>query len=265
MTAVLLKHRKAVGTGFMALLSSLMLILFLIGKLEVGAWFMNTTRDAGFVLNDLKVEGQFRTSDNAILAQLDIEDGMPLFAINLGQIKDRLIALPWVKDAQVVRKFPTGLEIKITEREPYGLWQHKGEVYIIDITGTVVKGQDVSNYAYLPWVVGDGAAANARALFDMLNLAPELFANVKQAVRVGDRRWDIIFNNGIRVKLPETALNPETEYGAEASWLRFAKIQNEHKLLSRELNVIDMRISDRVIMRITPEGERAIEGKEWAA
>lgn len=255
----------------MAFLSGLMIILFLIGKLELGNWFMETSRDAGFVLNDLKVEGQYRTPDTAILAQLDIEDGMPLFAIDLAKIKNRLTALPWVKEAHVVRKFPTGLEIKIMEREPYGLWQMGGSVNIIDITGTVIKGQDVTEYAYLPWVIGEGAGAEAKPLFDMLNMAPELFASVKQAVRVGDRRWDIIFNNGIRVKLPEpaqhkaTAQNKAKEYGAEAAWLRFAKIEAKHQLLSREVNVIDMRIPDRVIMRITEKGERAIEGKEWAA
>jgi cell division protein FtsQ len=265
MTAVLLKHRKVFGAGFMVLVSGLMVILFLIGKLEVGTWFMNTSRDAGFVLNDLKVEGQFRTTDNAILAQLDIEDGMPLFAIDLTLIKERLTALPWVQEAQVVRKFPSGLEIKITEREPYGLWQNGGNVQVIDITGTVVAGQDVSAFSYLPWVIGEGAAENARPLFNMLNKAPAFFGDVKQAVRVGNRRWDIIFNNGVRIKLPETALNPEREYGAEAAWLRFAKIEEEHKLLSREVNVIDMRIPDRIIMRVTPAGERAIEGKEWTA
>ncbi len=264
MTAVLLKHRKVFGASFMALFSGLMVVLFLIGKLEVGAWFVNTSRDAGFVLNDLKVEGQFRTSDNAILAQLDIEDGMPLFAIDLTLIKERLTALPWVQEAQIVRKFPSGLEIKIIEREPYGLWQYGGAINIIDDTGAVITGQDVSAFAYLPWVVGKGAAKNSRPLFDLLNLAPELFADVKQAVRIGDRRWDIIFNNGVRVKLPEVALEPSKEYGAESAWQRFAKIEREHKLLSRELNVIDMRIPDRVIMRITPEGERAMEGKEWA-
>ena len=86
-------------------------------------------------------------------------------------------------------------------------------------------------------------------------------ARVTTVVRVGERRWDLIFDNGIRVKLPD---NSDPKYKSSTAWERFVRLEKKHRLLAREVSVIDMRIADRLIMRVTPAGRRMMDGKEWA-
>jgi cell division protein FtsQ len=260
MTSQIIKYRRGISAGAMATLCLVMMILFLLGKLDINSWFMTTSRDAGFVLEDLKVSGLQRTQENAILAKLDIDDGMPLFAIELTEIQNRIIALPWVKSATVVRKLPGTLEINLTEREPFARWQRDGVMTIVDENGIEIPGQNIADFANLPWIVGAGAEFEAAGLYDILALNPDLTARIKQAVWIGGRRWDVIFENGIRVKLPEVN---DPDMSAEDAWARFSTIQATHNILAREVNVVDMRLKDRVIFRVTPEGSKSMEGKEW--
>ncbi|TNE62741.1 MAG: FtsQ-type POTRA domain-containing protein [Alphaproteobacteria bacterium] len=225
----------------------------------IEGWFVERTRDAGFVLSSLSIEGMERSRRSEVLAALDVDDGMPLLAIDLGQMQKQLEALPWVKRAEVTRVLPGELHIRLTERHAYALWQDKGRVYVIDADGTVITTRGVKEFAHLMLVVGDGAQGRVHALQTMLDETPELAAKVRTAVRVGERRWDLIFDNGIRVKLPE---DDQVPYGAQAAWSRFVEYENKHRLLEREVMVIDMRLPDRMVLRVSPDGHKRMEADE---
>ena len=169
--------------------------------------------------------------------------------------------MPWVKKAEVTRILPGKLKIQLEEREPFALWQQDGKVRLIDETGHVITSRGLANYAHLPMVVGQGADTKAMDLYSLLEEFPELAARVKTAVHVGDRRWDLIFDNGVRVKLPEAA---PAAYDSQMAWQKFASLQAEYRLLEREVSVIDMRLPDRMILRVSPEGHRLMDGTGWA-
>ena len=82
------------------------------------------------------------------------------------------------------------------------------------------------------------------ALLKLLDSEPELKGRVSAAVRVGGRRWNLIFDGGIEVRLPEE--------DAEAAWAELARIQREHGVLERDLATIDLRLPDRLVVRTVP-------------
>lgn len=227
----------------------------------IDSWFMERSRDAGFVLNDLELDGLVRANRSDVLAALDVDKGVPLLSINLENIRTQLELLPWVKKAEVTRILPGKLKIQLTEREPFALWQREGTISLIDESGHVITSHGLKNYAHLMLVVGAGAEQGAHDLYALLDQYPELSARVKTAVRVSDRRWDLVFDNGVRVKLPEGAPAP---YDAQTAWQKFAELQTQYRLLEREVSVIDMRLPDRMIMRVSPDGHRLMDGTGWA-
>ncbi|MFC3053038.1 cell division protein FtsQ/DivIB [Kordiimonas pumila] len=227
----------------------------------VNSWFMETTRSAGFVLSKLSISGAHRTTSKEILAVLDIDDGMPLLSIDLSEIQQRIETLPWVKHATIARIFPGDLTVEIEERKPFALWQYQGAIYLIDSDGVVITGQGLSEFSKLLRIVGETAPQVVAPLLSMLSSEPEIMAYIRTAVRVGERRWDLIFYNGVRVKLPEDIA---VKYNSTEAWHKFAELERTQKLLEREVSVIDMRIPGRVAMRVTPAGHRMMEGKEWA-
>jgi len=257
-TLTLRNHWLAVS-GFLAMITLVMVTFF--GQSVATGWMQETSRQAGFILSNLSIEGNVRTRQADILATLDIDTGMPLMAVDLEALQGRVEALPWVRQVTVTRIFPGDINLKIVERQPFALWQRKGQLRLIDNEGIVITRRGLAEFAALPMIVGDGAPLEMGKLFQMLSIAPDLAKRVKTAVRVGDRRWDLLFDNGIRVKLPED-LDPV--YGSDKAWSRLDRLEKQHHLLAREVSVIDMRIKNRMIMRVTPAGRRMMDGKEWA-
>ena len=78
----------------------------------------------------------------------------------------------------------------------------------------------------------------------MLAREPQLAARVRAAVWVGDRRWNLQFDNGVAVKLPADS--------PQVAWSLLAQLEKQQNLLARDLSVIDMRMPDRLVVRLGP-------------
>lgn len=204
----------------------------------------------GLTVQNVMVEGRNRTDGRDILMALNVQSGAPILDLDMQAAREALEALPWVSRAVVSRRLPDTVHVHIEERTPIALWQREdGQFMLTDATGAAIPVQDVGSWSHLPVIVGTGAPAEARALFALLNKEPALAPRVKAATRRGDRRWDILlddFERGVTVKLPE--------HGAEAAWARMARMEHDHRMLENDLAEIDLRMTDRVVVRLNGDG-----------
>ena len=217
----------------------------------IGRGLIGITADAGLKLQDVLVEGRAETRSAEILRALQAERGTAMLAIDVAAAKARLEALPWIRSATVVRQLPSTLAVRIEERKAFALWQSGKRLAVIDREGMVILRENIARFAGRPLVVGEGAEQRAAAIVDLLASEPELFGEVEAAVLVSGRRWNLRLKHGISVRLPEE--------GAEAAWHRLADLARKEAVLDRALTIIDLRIPDRVTVRLSPE---AIEPPE---
>lgn len=210
---------------------------------------------AGFALEDIKTEGHTMTQNGAILEVMGLSAGDPMFGMDMEALESRIESLPWVRQAMVSRELPGTLKVMVMEREPFARWQIEGELVLVDESGAVIRGARTSDYADLPFVVGAGAPEAASGLFGLLATTPDLADRVVAAVRVGQRRWDLEFDTGMRLKLPE----PSEAYGEAEAWDAFIRLNSEKNLMGMDVSEADFRLSDRVVMRLTPEGQEVFE------
>jgi cell division protein FtsQ len=199
----------------------------------------------GLVVDDIEVEGRAMTGRDAILQAMGATRGTPLFAVNPSQAKAQLEALPWVRSAAVERRLPDTLHIRLVERQPLAFWQRQGKLVLIDRDGVVITGDRLERFPGLIVIVGDDAPRRAAALIDMLGSQPDLIGRVVAAVLVGGRRWNLQLDNGIGVQLPEDS--------PEAAWARLAELEHSSRLLARDVQIVDMRLPDRLVVRVTPD------------
>ncbi|HXP12431.1 MAG TPA: FtsQ-type POTRA domain-containing protein [Stellaceae bacterium] len=198
----------------------------------------------GLALDKVEIEGRDRQSKESILAALAVQQGMPVLDIDLAAAQARLEGLPWVRSAEIERRMPDTLHIKIEERRPYAFWQKNGQLMLIDRDGMVIPAGDLSSYGPLIVLVGDDAPGNAVPLFDMLKTEPALAARVRAGMRLGQRRWTLRFDNGVEAALPET--------DAPAAWHRLAALEASGRVLERAIIAIDLRLPDRVVLKALP-------------
>ena len=205
------------------------------------AALVEATAAAGLVVNEVYVAGRGETGRAALIEALGVTLGTPLMAFDADGARRRVEALGWVREATVERRFPETVFVRIVEREPLALWQRGGGLVVVDRDGVVIDGAPADRFARLPVIVGDDAAHHAARLLAVLASEPGLSGRVEAAVRVGGRRWNLRFNNGVDVQLPEE--------GFAAAWHRLAAFERRHQVLARGVTGIDLRLPDRVVVR----------------
>lgn len=199
----------------------------------------------GLLVQDIRIEGRDKTPENFLRAALGVSKGDKLLGFSLDAARARVEKLTWVQHATVERHLPGTIVVKLEERRPFAVWQNGGKFQLIDRGGDVVvqqdPGKDADAFKSLPLVVGAGAPEAAAMLLDDLATLPALRSRVVAAVRVGERRWNLHLSNGADVLLPEGAEGP--------AMTRLMELQTSQALLDRPLQVVDMRLPDRLVVR----------------
>lgn len=209
-------------------------------------------------LEQVNVEGRYRTKIDDINAAVDVRQGMPIFDVDLQAQKEKIAALPWVQDVLIERRLPNQLLIRLTEKTPIAIWQNHQKYWPIDAKGqTIADDKTVISNVLL--VVGEDAPEHTPQLIEELHKYPAVSKRVLSAARVGKRRWDLYLNNvenGLVVRLPETDI--------AAALKRLQEFQETGQILERDLNVIDLKLPDRLIVRSesAPSPQKAEEKKK---
>lgn len=213
---------------------------------------LGKTADAGMELKYIYLAGRNHANLEEVTAAIGLQAGDPILGVSVDDIKERLKQIDWVRDAVVERQLPDTLHVQVIERQPVAVWQCKGELKLVDQMGVVIQQADGSRpeYGNLLLVVGEDAPEHTVELMRMLSAEPELFVQLSAAVRVGNRRWDIKFRNGIEAKLP--ANNPER------AWAMLAEMERQQNLLARNIRVVDLRLEDRMFIDLPPEAKDVI-------
>ncbi len=261
-----LRHDRARGKWL------LLCVLFLGSAVAYGAWIGGQSAllfgaltggvehlavAAGFGVKKIIVEGQLHATDAEITAALKAGPDTMMLGFDTDAAKARLEALPWIRHAQVMRLLPSTLQVVVEERIPYAVWQKDGQTYVVDAEGVVLAPALREAYAALPLVVGEGAGKSASALFDALTPYGDLRQKLAAALRVGDRRWTLKLASGVEIMLPDDNV-PE-------ALISLAKLEQDRGVLEREIAAVDLRLLDRVTVRLRETASAApLDGSEPA-
>ena len=232
-------------------------VLFLATAVAYGAWIGGQTSKiidlftggverlavaAGFGVKRVTVEGQLHATDAEITTALRAGPDTILLGFDTDAAKARLEAVPWIRHAQVMRFLPSTLQVVVEERAPYAVWQKDGQTYVVDDEGVVLTRALRDAYPDLLLVVGEGAGKSASQLFAVLARYPDLKEKMLGAIRVGDRRWTMKLKSGVVIMLPDD--------NVDEALASLTKLEQEHGLLERDIAAVDLRLLDRVTVRL---------------
>jgi cell division protein FtsQ len=207
--------------------------------------------DAGLQVRQVILEGSRHTPVELVREQLGVRQGDPILAFNPAEAKERLETIAWVREASVQRHLNGTIRVVLVEREPFAIWQHNGSFHVIDRAGATVTQEDIGAFGPLPLVVGEGANQAAATILDQLAANPAVRERVQALVRISDRRWNLLLRNKAEVLLPE---------GQEAAALRrLADLQARQSLLDRPVAIIDLRLPDKMVVRVANSPAPAAE------
>ncbi|MFM9851377.1 MAG: cell division protein FtsQ/DivIB [Sphingomonadaceae bacterium] len=210
----------------------------------VGTQIATVAGQAGFAVKRVEVNGINRMERLTVYAIALDQHSMAMPLVDLDKVRNQLMGYGWIKDARVYRRLPDTLVVDIVERKPAAVWQHNQKLSLIDESGVVLEPVSLSAMPALPLVIGKDANAHAVELSALINRAPSLHPQIASATWVGSRRWDIMFQSG------EVLALPEGEDAAGKAFLRFARIDGVQRLLGGRYVRFDMRDPTKFVARI---------------
>ena len=201
----------------------------------------------GLEAKDIVLTGQVETSESDLIAALALGEQGSLLGFDAAQARQRLMALPWVKDVAIRKLYPGKLTVAVAEKRAAAVWQHNDRLSVVEQSGELIAKFGIADllnnrFAHLPHLIGEGASQAASEILPLVAAHPSISGGVTSYTRIASRRWDLGLSNGMQVMLPESDL--------DGSLARLAQMASQNRLLERPIRVIDMRLGDRVVLRL---------------
>ena len=205
-------------------------------------------RLCGFGVKRVTITGISRMYEREVLAAAGIDWRSSVPFLDVTEARARLLRVPLIAQASIRKIYPGDIVITQVEREPAALWQKDGVITVIAADGTVIDAMRDDRYASLPLVVGDNANAKLPEYLALIAAAGPLADRIKAGTFVSGRRWTLKLD-GVDVRLPE-----DDPAGALA---RLVRLEGRDRLLEKDIIAVDLRMPDRVVVRLTEEAAAA--------
>jgi len=244
---------RFVGSALLSAFLGVTLLFAIITGGHGESAFKMLTSTFGLAVANIDIASQDRTplgyiSEIDILEAIELDGDSAMLAFDIAKAHERILALPFVQSARLRKIYPNRLEITIKERRPMALWQHQGRLELIDGQGMPIAPYLGGSNADLPLLVGRGANEHAAQLLEVMEKFGNLKSRIRAYRRVADRRWDIVLDNGVLIKLPQS--------GFEARLAQMVALDETRDLLLRDIISVDLRLEDRISVAL-PEDAMA--------
>ena len=183
----------------------------------IGRGIDTLTADAGFGISEIHITGNRRTPYSQVLEVLAMKPGQSIFSADLWSARKRLARLDWIASAEIHRRYPDAIFVTLVEKRPFALWQAptdaKGEalIWVVERNGGLITTHEVEKFRRLPKLVGAGAPGAAADLVDAVAAHRAIAARIAAYARQSERRWNLILDDGVVVKLPESGWPKELD------------------------------------------------------
>jgi cell division protein FtsQ len=185
----------------------------------------------------IETYGTTTKDDEIIKLSLGIARGTSLRAIDLHQLNYRVSTIPGIKNS-AVRLLPNGtIIVKIEKHKVIASWTDGSYYYPLSADGTKINTPSPERNDNSIVFMGD-VPDNLKGIISSVSPVSKY---IDYLTMIESRRWNIHTKNGTTIYLPEN--DPE-------SAINKIKVLNKtHKLLSRKLEIIDMRDNARILVK----------------
>jgi len=243
------RHRRGAGR-VLRVLALGVLALGVVLALGLGVrWLLENPR---FAVGRIEVRGAARVSRAQILEAAAIAPGTSIFRVDTDAVVRRLLAIPGLRRAEVVREIPNRVVIAVEERRPFTL-VHAGRLHWLDEEGRllgptaeavapsvpIVSGLSEEELASMRMAPGPKARVAIDLIRALLRSGSALTAEISE-IDVSRREGPVLYTlDGVEVRL-----------GAEDWEERLGRLEGvlAHVPLD-DVRAVDLRFRDQVVLK----------------
>jgi len=212
-------------------------------------WLLTSPR---FAITEVSVSGASRLTPEEVVTASGIGPGTNLFRLDRADVVTRVEALPLVRRADLVRRFPNRITISIEERRPFTL-VHAGRLHWIDEHGVSLGAESKAVAPPVPVITGlqpadlEGNPPSPRVAAGISLLRVLLRSETALIQQISE----------IDVSRPDgpvlyTVEGVEVRIGAEDWEARLGRLQGvlaQIRANGEAVSAIDLRFRDQVVLK----------------
>ena len=196
-----------------------------------------------FMIKVASIDGSSDELANEIREILPLDFPVSYFDLDIKYLHKVVNEIPAVASAAIKISAGGVLQINIAEKSPAFIWRKDNVMSVIDETGSFIRiANSRVDYPKLPLVVGEAADLAVSEISSLMQANEYFKDHVRAFIRVGERRWDLILENNVRIMLPQREFL--------AAFDRLMLMNEAGQLLSGRLSNIDMRLVVRPTVRV---------------
>ena len=196
-----------------------------------------------FMIKVASIDGSSDELANEIREILPLDFPVSYFDLDIKYLHKVVNEIPAVASAAIKISVGGVLQINVAEKSPAFIWRKDNVMSVIDETGSFIRiANSRVDYPKLPLVVGEAADLAVSEISSLMQANEYFKDHVRAFIRVGERRWDLILENNVRIMLPQREFL--------AAFDRLMLMDEAGSLLSGRLSNIDMRLVVRPTVRV---------------
>ena len=162
-------------------------------------------------IRSIEVNGPFqRVTALQIEEAISDELGDGFVTADLGAIQRRIVALPWIDQATVARRWPSRLRVTVSEQVPAAIWGERG---LLNVRGELFVSDARHIPAELPRLSGpeDRAAEVATRYLEVRERLIPVGLDLRRMHLDPRGAWEMTLNNGVEIRLGRRDIAERTE------------------------------------------------------
>ena len=196
-----------------------------------------------FMIKVASVDGASDELAHEIREIMPLDFPVSYFDLDIKYLHKVLNDIPAVASAAIKVTVSGVLQIDISERTPAFIWRKDDVISVIDEKGKFIRlATSRLDYPELPLVIGEAANLSIADISSLMEDNQYFLDQVRAFVRVGERRWDLVLDNNLRIMLPQAEFL--------AAFDRLMLMSESGSLFSNQLSSIDMRLVERPTVRV---------------
>lgn len=201
-----------------------------------------------FLLKTIVIEGGLeRVQSREIVNALQGHLSGTFFTVDLEAVRSLFEGIPWVRRAELRRRWPDCLEVRIEEQVALARWGQRRETQLVNTQGELFRGE---TDASLPMLAGPAGTEGevARRYLAFRDLLAPLGLEPRQALLSSRLAWQLKLSNGLTIQLGRNSDKDRVEERLARFVMAFPQTLAKSR---QRFDYVDLRYPNGFALRVT--------------
>ena len=192
-----------------------------------------------FSLKTININGLSHNEKKNIEIELNKLKNINIFKLTEDKVLEKLAKFNFLEKINVNKIIPSSININLSKTSIVGSTLKDGEKYFIGENKQLIHSDQLNELIDIAVVFGDFQIEDYLNLLKVLKKHKLDIKNIKNFYYFKNKRWDLLFSNGLLLKLPS--------YNIEKSFEVFKGLLDTNNL--KNIKVVDLRVNNQVILK----------------